>query len=52
MEQNNEDQRMNTGRRIKTARTLAGISRKDLESKYGISMHTLQSWELGRKPYD
>jgi transcriptional regulator with XRE-family HTH domain len=47
---NNEDQRMNAGRRIKTARSLAGISRKDLESKYGISMHTLQSWELGRNP--
>lgn len=51
MEQNNnEDQRISAGRRIKTARSLAGISRKDLESKYGISMHTLQSWELGRNP--
>lgn len=50
MEQNNEEQRVNAGRRIKTARSLAGISRKDLESKYGISMHTLQSWELGRNP--
>jgi len=50
MEQNNEEQRLNAGRRIKTARSLAGISRKDLESKYGISMHTLQSWELGRNP--
>lgn len=50
MEQNIEDQRINIGRRIKTARSLAGISRKDLEQKYGISMHTLQSWELGRNP--
>lgn len=50
MEQNIEDLRASTGRRIKTARSLAGISRKDLENKHGISMHTLQSWELGRNP--
>ncbi|MFT4059294.1 MAG: helix-turn-helix domain-containing protein [Legionella sp.] len=50
MEQNNEEQRVNAGYRIKKARNLAGISRKDLENKYGISMHTLQSWELGRNP--
>lgn len=49
MEQNTENQRLSIGRRIKTARSLAGISRKDLES-HGISMHTLQSWELGRNP--
>ena len=48
MEQNIDD-RTNIGRRIKTARNLAGISRKDLET-HGISMHTLQSWELGRNP--
>lgn len=40
----------NIGRRIKMVRNLAGISRKDLENKHGISMHTLQSWELGRNP--
>jgi transcriptional regulator with XRE-family HTH domain len=50
MEHNTQDNPMNIGRRLKTARSLAGISRKDLESKYGISMHTLQSWELGRNP--
>ena len=49
MEQINNTQR-NIGQRIKTARSLAGISRKDLENKFGISMHTLQSWELGRNP--
>ncbi|STX39305.1 XRE family transcriptional regulator [Legionella feeleii] len=49
MEKMNEEQK-NIGRRIKTVRSLAGITRKDLESKYGISMHTLQSWELGRNP--
>lgn len=38
------------GQRIKRARLLAGLSRKDLEEKHGISMHTLQSWELGRNP--
>jgi transcriptional regulator with XRE-family HTH domain len=50
IENNNNDQRVSAGRRIKMARTLAGISRKDLEDNYGISMHTLQSWELGRNP--
>ncbi len=50
MEKTNDDQRVNAGRRIKMTRTLAGISRKDLESKHGISAHTLQSWELGRNP--
>lgn len=38
------------GQRIKRARMLAGLSRKDLEEKHGISPHTLQSWELGRNP--
>ena len=38
------------GQRIKRARMLAGLSRKDLEEKHGISIHTLQSWELGRNP--
>jgi transcriptional regulator with XRE-family HTH domain len=50
METNNSDQKINAGRRIKMTRTLAGLSRKDLEDKFGISMHTLQSWELGRNP--
>ena len=50
IEKNSDVQKISTGRRIKMARTLAGISRKDLEDKYGISMHTLQSWELGRNP--
>ena len=38
------------GQRIKRARMLAGLSRKNLEEKHGISVHTLQSWELGRNP--
>lgn len=38
------------GQRIKRARMLAGLSRKDLEEKHGVSVHTLQSWELGRNP--
>lgn len=50
MEKNIADQKTNAARRIKMTRTLAGISRKELEDKYGISMHTLQSWELGRNP--
>ena len=48
IEKNSSDEKTTTARRVKMARTLAGISRKDLEDKYGISMHTLQSWELGR----
>lgn len=48
IEKNSDEQKTSTARRIKMARTLAGISRKDLEDKYGISMHTLQAWELGR----
>jgi transcriptional regulator with XRE-family HTH domain len=38
------------GQRIKRARMLAGLSRKDLAENHGISTHTLQSWELGRNP--
>lgn len=50
MEHNTQENPINIGRRLKTARSLAGITRKDFESKFGISMHTLQSWELGRNP--
>lgn len=50
MTQHSEQQRLRVGQRIKAARSFAGISRKELESKYGISTHTLQSWELGRNP--
>ncbi len=50
IEINNGDPKVSAGRRIKMTRTLAGLSRKDLEEKYGISAHTLQSWELGRNP--
>lgn len=38
------------GQRIKRARMLAGLSRKDLSDVHGLSAHTLQSWELGRNP--
>ena len=47
---NSDAPNISAGQRIKMTRTLAGISRKDLENTYGISMHTLQSWELGRNP--
>lgn len=33
------------GRRVKSSRMLAGLSRKDLNDKYGISAATLRSWE-------
>lgn len=46
MEQISGEQQ-NIGRRIKMARNLACISRKDFD-ELGISMHTIQSWELGR----
>ncbi len=38
------------GQRVKRARMLAGLSRKDIETNHGISIHTLQSWEIGRNP--
>lgn len=38
------------GKRIKTARMLAGLSRKQLEEKFYVSASTLQSWEIGRNP--
>lgn len=47
---NSDVQKVSVGRRIKMTRTLAGISRKNLEEQHGISIHTLQSWELGRNP--
>ena len=34
--------------RIKQTRMLAGLSRKDMEDKYGIPSNTLQCWESGR----
>ena len=50
MKTSDAEQKISAGRRIKMTRTLAGISRKALNDQYGISMHTLQSWELGRNP--
>lgn len=38
------------GKRIKTARLLAGLSRKDMEEKFSISASTLQAWEIGKNP--
>lgn len=35
-------------KRVRYLRTLAGLSRKQLEEKYNLNYHTLQSWELGR----
>lgn len=40
---NNESEAI--GRRVKSSRMLAGLSRKDLNDKYGISAATLRSWE-------
>lgn len=36
------------GKRLKSLRTLAGLSRKALEQKYEISASTIQSWEDGK----
>lgn len=33
------------GRRVKSARTLAALSRREIEEKYNISIPTLRSWE-------
>jgi len=38
------------GRRIKSARLLAGFSRRQFEDFSGISSSTIQSWEIGRNP--
>lgn len=38
------------GRRIKSARLLAGFSRREFQKKFGVSSSTLQSWEIGRNP--
>ena len=38
------------GKRIKTARLLAGLSRKEMEEKHSISASTLQAWEIGKNP--
>ena len=48
IEINNGDQKAHAGRRVKMTRTLAGLSRKDLEDKYGISMHR---WKF-KKPHE
>ncbi len=37
------------GKRLKFVRKLAGLSRKQLEKKYGISANTVQSWEVAKK---
>lgn len=34
--------------RIKLARNMLGLSRKEIEERFHISANTLQSWELGR----
>lgn len=36
------------GLRVKSLRQMAGFSRNGLENKYGISAHTIQSWERGK----
>jgi transcriptional regulator with XRE-family HTH domain len=41
----NIDQAVDIGRRVKSSRMLAGLSRKDLNEKYKISAATLRSWE-------
>lgn len=34
--------------RVRFARNISGLSRKELEQKFDINHNTLQSWELGR----
>jgi transcriptional regulator with XRE-family HTH domain len=36
------------GKRLKLARNMAGLTREDLEQKYGISASTIQSWEAAK----
>lgn len=39
-----------SGLRLKKARLMAGFTRQALESKYGISVNTLQAWESAKSP--
>lgn len=36
------------GKRLKLARNMAGLTREELEQKYGISASTIQSWEAAK----
>jgi transcriptional regulator with XRE-family HTH domain len=36
------------GKRLKTVRVMAGLTRNSLEKKYGISASTMQSWEAAK----
>lgn len=36
------------GKRLKTVRVMAGLTRSGLEQKYGISASTIQSWEAAK----
>jgi HTH-type transcriptional regulator, cell division transcriptional repressor len=39
---------MARGKRLKTVRMMAGLTRNGLEDKYGISASTIQSWEAAK----
>jgi hypothetical protein len=39
-----------SGKRVRLARNILGLSRKDVDDKFHISIHTLQSWEVDRTP--
>ena len=36
------------GKRLKTVRVMAGLTRNSLEKKHGISASTIQSWEAAK----
>jgi transcriptional regulator with XRE-family HTH domain len=36
------------GKRLRTIRSMAGLTRDQLEQKYGLSTYTVQSWESAR----
>jgi len=38
------------GRRVRTARTLAGFTRREFSETHNISLSTLEAWESGRSP--
>ncbi len=37
-----------SGRRIKLARNMLGLTRKELETRFNISVNTLQAWEFNK----
>lgn len=42
------DSKLIRGQRVKSVRLMAGLSRHEIQTKYGLSASTIQSWEDGK----